>query len=223
MNIEKRDDNVWIISGQTFAVKDRLKALGGKWNPTAKVWEFQAGSRDRQHMLSRELETLSQTNTQQREDRYNHLNDVKENITFIEDDSAKVCNVEFWRDTFVHRSFLRAIGARWDDHCWILKKTVNKERLLQAVVNEDIPFDVYSYPGRGIREKGFIIIDFEYDSEKHRKISVNNGCTCTSVKTCRPCKLACCELARISPTEGFSGERFECPTHNVTEQYGTWD
>ena len=218
MNIEKHDNGVWIISGQTFAVKDRLKALDGKWNPINKVWEFRAGSHDRKRMLSRELEALAQTITQ-REDRYNHLNDV---TVLIDDDSAKVCNVEFWRDTFVHRSFLRAIGASWNDHCWLLKKTVNKERLLQAVEDEYIPFGVYLYSGRGVREKGFIIIDFEYDSEKHCKISVDNGCTCTVVKTCYPCKLACCELARISPAEGFSGERFECPTHNVTE-YGTWD
>lgn len=39
------------ISGNTYPVKDQLRALGGRWNPDAKAWMVPAGKADEARAL----------------------------------------------------------------------------------------------------------------------------------------------------------------------------
>ena len=39
------------VSGNTYPVKDQLKALGGKWNPDAKCWMIPANKADEARKL----------------------------------------------------------------------------------------------------------------------------------------------------------------------------
>ncbi len=39
------------ITGNTYPVKDQLKALGGRWNPTAKGWDVPSAKADEARRL----------------------------------------------------------------------------------------------------------------------------------------------------------------------------
>lgn len=115
----KNDSRGFIVCGDTYTLKDMLKAEGGKWNSMEKGWVFPLTQKA---ALKRALKALKEV---ERVDDKAILN------VFIQtSDEALIVKGE----TFHFRELLKAEGGRWDGEtkCWVFK-TQQKQAVIATL------------------------------------------------------------------------------------------
>ena len=209
MELEAQSDGRWLARGQTYAHRDKLKALGGRWQPEEKGWLLPAS------VDAEEILRLGGVAKPQHPARTKLRNMADPTAVLASD-------VKIWGDTFEHRDTLKSMGAYWDKahNHWLISGTVNKNALEELL--DDAGVEWHYFRPRS-RQSG-LSVRLGFDQERHRLLS--SECTCSDV-TCDVCSYACCAQAVPYSAEELAAQRwvgvqYRCPRHGHV-MHGTDD
>src|SRR3990172_2983850 len=89
--------NMTTITGNTFPVKEELKKLGGKWNPTAKGWDVPDNKADAARAIVAAANPTKSFPVRSRGDNYGRCNGCGRN-TYLYDGDCDRCRRESGED-----------------------------------------------------------------------------------------------------------------------------
>lgn len=203
MELEQEADGRYIVFGDTYAYRDKLKSLGGRWSMDRKAWVFLPGANvdSLAVLVAQSMQALSEP---QRE-RFSFQQELRNTSG-----GTHVRDAYFTGETFPSKALMQRLGAKWqsDKQQWLLSGDLRKDVVERALQGIDWH---YYYPGVYFDHRKALVVKFEYDSSHHKKLL--DGCECGEVTTCEYCTFACCPAAHMFEEEGFTGVSYKCLEH----------